>query len=497
MRTYNYFWDLKGATAYSDCMIRSYANHTTFGGGMFKWVPIVGAVTDIPGIRIQPSANTNGYFERVMGNEVYADWFGPVHANTTFAGAGISLGNYQTLYPGVTVTTGSDPQVSYNRATTDNIDWAALQQAITYACNTNRPLMMGGTDYYVNKGLLINKLATSGATLNIDGGGGEIRTTNTNNFVVLGRPIPTDNTDATDNMTGLKIRVANLRIGMNAASTAPQIGISLGPSYNNEYTNLQLVGLDIGLHLRFALNTSVTNCEANLCKIGFAADNGGTTLTSTNSWPGGSGLATSQSNCTRFQNCRAYMRGDESASYGFAIIDADACCVRDSVVEGTACENGIHFDSLSATVVYNFVVDNVHFEAHPGSTGDGCINAAVYIRAAAGNYQISNIYGQFPGILVDAGEAVTAEMAITVSGVYYWVPSAVDGCALRGRSAGLNWLFLHNNKNFTGNAVALLAKFSTTNGTGGAFGVTHNYQATLTTTDAGGGPWVKFIPTTS
>ena len=489
MRTYNYFWDLKGATAYSDCMIRSYASHTTFGGGMFKWVPIVGVVTDLPGIRIQPSANTNGYFERVMGNEIYADWFGPVHANTTFAGASLSTPQASALYPTPVVTTPSDPAIPYTIADTDNIDWAALQAGITYACNTKRPLLLGGADYYVNKSLYVNKFVGGSNVFTLDGGGAEIWTVNNNTFNILTRQSPNDQAQADSSMSNTRFDIKNLRMGSNGFGQTNQTGISLGPSYGAQYTNLLIAAHVQGIHLKFALNTTVNNVEFNLCRRGLVVDKG--------DWPGVT-LSNAQSNVTTVNNCRAVMYGYSTNSYGYGFFDADGCSVNNSIVEGYFCEYGILFDTQASNWVYNFVVNNVHFECSPSGspTGDGCVNSAIKIDALAGTYSIANIYGQHPCTLIDT--EISGETSIMVSGIYYWVPSVVDGSMFRNRTNNAGtWLFIGNAKNALNDAAGLALKFSTNNGTGGPVGVVPTYLASLVSENLGAGPYYRLMPTAS
>lgn len=320
-----------------------------------------------------------------MSNVVSIDYspeqFGAVNSNITFAQKGIDQTTINSNYPGIGANT------------SDNIDWAAWQMAVKMATtNGGTVKAKGGTYYLGSKSIVIEKYSKY-----FEINGGYSRLVSTGTSPIFSRPSPTDNGDA-NLMVDLRCSFRNLVL----KGTLTQIGIDIGPSYGAYYQNILGETLGECIHLRFALRTTVENCFATNCIVGWVADRG--------NWSG-VGLANAQSNHTTFRSCRYFGSGDAA----FKIIDASGCVIEDCIIEGSSVRAGIDFDGLNSTVVKDFTVRNTHFECTNGST-----ESFIKIRMHSGIVTIDKVFGQYASILADIG-ATSGYITSHISHVSYWV----------------------------------------------------------------------------
>lgn len=406
---------------------------STTGSGTFaSWYISLSGIQGPPGPR-GFSGGGDGWLGNVLTSP---DKYGAVHAATTFAAAGYDQSQVDSGWGAA------------GALTTDMIDWGAWQMAVIEACDEQKAIHAYGT-YYVNKSIQAEKYFVS---LQIEGNYCRINTTNTNAFTVFGRPSPADNNDALL-MTNAKMSLRNIIIAAGTENDN-QVGVELGPSYNNTYDGVWVTAMRTGIHLRFSLNTIIRNCQAFSVDSGFIADMG--------NWSGASN-SNSQSNVTTFEHCRVYC--DDLTSVAFGVFAASGCRVNDCIVEGGGAINGIKYDALGSVNVYYFWVNNFHFECVYGAT-----NAAIKVKGLGGMFELNGAYGQYPAILLDV-EGTQSDFNVKITNVISWVP--VSGKYYRKRGTSGSWFFDWNDALYF-DLDDIKNKFTTDNGTGGTAGVQPN-----------------------
>lgn len=341
----------------------------------------------------------------VNGNAIdYSpEQFGAVRANQTFAQLGINQATVDANYPGIGATVN------------DNIDWAAWQMALKLVSENGGGIKAkGGTYYLGTKNLIIAKYSKD---FQLDGNYAKLISAGTTGYII-GRPNPNDNNDA-NSMVGLRFTIKNLWI----KGTAGQTGIHLGPTYGAHYENIHCENLEVGIHLKFALNSYVINCFASDCNIGWIADKG--------SWAGSTN-SNSQSNHSKFLGCRYYTNLNSDA--GFIVRASSGVVVENCIVEGISVRAAIDFDAQNSTVVKDFTIRNLHLECINGTT-----EAAIKIRMPGGIVTIDKIHTGYPNILVDAA-STAGYPYIRISNVPWWVLK--NGKAFT--NVGCNWEFNGN-----------------------------------------------------
>jgi hypothetical protein len=340
--------------------------------------------------------------------EYSPEQFGAVRQNLTFAQLGISQSTINSNYPGI------------NATISDNVDWAAWQMAIKLATSNGGTVKAKGGIYYLGpKSLTIEKYSKY---FEIDGGYSKL--VSTGSLPILNRPSPNDNGDA-NVMVDLRCTFRNLVL----KGTSNQIGIDIGPSYGAYYQNILGESLKECIHLRFALRTTIENCFATNCNIGWIADRG--------NWAGSTNF-NSQSNHTTFRSCRYFGSGDMA----FGIIAASGCVVEDCIIEGSSVRAGIDFNGQGSTVVKDFTVKNTHFECTNGAS-----EAFIKIRIHSGLITIDKVFGQYASILADIG-ATTGYVTAEISHVSYWV--AKNGKFFNNAN-NVGWILTYNENPLTTN----------------------------------------------
>lgn len=274
-------------------------------------------------------------------------------------------------------------------------DRSALQAAITANATDSKPIYTVG-NIKLSGSLSVGK---TNYRLTIIGYGSTWSSTNTTAFTFLKRTQPTDNSDA-----NIYIIAKFVIEGIEFKGASNQTALELGPSYMSEYRNLRFDGLNKGIHLRFALNTAVYNCEAASCVNGFIADMG--------DWTGADN-GNSQSNHTSFTKCRVYMPTNGQVAFG--IYASSGVTIRDCIIEGHVTTNGIDFDGKGSNMVKDFTVENIHFECVNGAT-----SAFIKIRIVGGIVTINKVYGQYAALFMDAS-STSGLGHVTVSNIPWWV----------------------------------------------------------------------------
>jgi len=339
------------------------------------------------------------------GTGVYVDYspemYGAVNQLKTFSQANISQTKIDSTFPGMGFTT------------SDYIDWAAWQMCITQASTNGGGVKARGGTYYLGpKSLTAIKYAKN---FQLDGNYSVLVSTGTS--AIITRSAPTDNSDA-NTMVELKYTIKNITLN----GTATQIGIDIGPSYGAYYQNVMASGLLEGIHLRFALRTTIDNCFSTNCNRGWIVDMG--------NWSGATN-SNYQSNHTTIRSCRYYGNGDVA----IGIYAASGCVVEDCIIEGTSVRVGIDVDGNSSTVVKDITIRNTHFECASGAT-----EAFIKIRLGGGIATIDKVFGQYASILIDAG-ATSGYLNVVLSNVPYWV---FKGGKAFNNAGGVSWVFLYN-----------------------------------------------------
>ncbi len=425
----------------------------------------IGMLTLIGSLAMHANGQTIPYFT--------PDQFGAKHQLITLGQLGKTQAYCDATYPGLFVTTATQ------------VDAAAWRKALSKGATEGKMIIAFGTYYFGNDSAMLPKnfrvISITGTPY--------INVTGTNGAPVFTRPKPIDNSDA-NIMINAFVNIDGLQIGCQTGGMANRIGIDIGPTYNSRYVKVDCFSLSEAIHLRFALNTEVDNCEATNCRSGWFADIG--------NWPG-AGNSNSQSNNTSFFQCRYYgdsqtmalirsvfpdykelMEAEKKATFklpagqktmyqkildlvngpsagllkttsggvAYGIYGSSGVNIEQYIIEGASIAAGIDYDALGSTVVKGGNYKFGHFE---------CVNGAsvaiVKIRAAGGVFVIDNIFSQYPAYIIDA-EASAGYPFIEVTHLPYNVPK--NGKYFLNN--GFNWA-LNYNDNFPTNTAELANMF--------------------------------------
>lgn len=197
------------------------------------------------------------------------------------------------------------------------------------------------------------------------------------------------------------------------------IGIDLASTYGSSVENCSFKSLQTGVHLRFALMTRVINCLTNaISGTAFIADMGNWT---------GSSSSNSQSNHTRFEQCRVF--NAQGAYAAFAMYAASGMVLDQCISEGGQPNYHVYFDSKGSTVVKDFTMRNTHLESTATVAG-------IKLKLATGYADISNIYSQYDMVLIDA-EALAGYPHVYVKNV----PWLTGGTQFKTTGTAVIWSF--------------------------------------------------------
>jgi hypothetical protein len=385
MAFYKYFWDLASSTTYTTHTVATFDANCTSGSGTFRWVPFVSntAITNIPGIRIKPTAQATGYWERVYDGPVNVGWFGCQNTTTapnTFGALGVSQSTLDARYGAGFATVN------------DYYDTTAIRYALSMMSTTpgHQTLMFEPKTYWISKACELPVSFASGGNPRgmfiIDGNGANIRKAGTDQFNFFQR-IPANNTDAVNLYIDNAFTIKNFKVD-GSGGTWQGTGFSflyLGATYGSIIENIFLQNLDIAIRMEFCMGATVTNIFTNNIKSYSVWLRPG-------SWTGAA-LANASSNVCEISHVRVFDSLNQIA--GIAVQDSDTTVIRSCVIEGTGSpQYGILWDSLNATVAPNVRIQDHHIET-------ACSKAAIYLRPrSGGRHIVDNIYVQYAQNLV-------------------------------------------------------------------------------------------------
>jgi len=318
-------------------------------------------------------------FVPVMANDILLQ-LGAVYSNKTLKQLGYSQAQVDSKFPGI------------GAKVDDQADWAAMQLAVVrYKC-----IDLYG-DLYLNRSIVIPDDKSS---LVINGRGYALNATTSNSFTFIGRIAPIDNGDA-NLMVDAKYIIRDLWINGNGN----QYGIALGPGYGHLIENCRINNVITGNHYRFALKSGIDNCEANSVQNGFIFDHG--------NWPGAT-TSNSQSNSSWMNNSRVYF--NQSGNIGTGVYAASGFNGSNHIYEGHTCRMAFEFDSKGATVVRDGRLTGVHYEV---VNNPAKVESAFKIRLTGGMFNLDNIFGQHPAMLID-GSSTSGSATIKLTDLAYW-----------------------------------------------------------------------------
>lgn len=377
MAFYKTFWDLASSTTYTTHTVGSFDANCSTGTGTFRWVPSVAnaSITNIPGIRIKPTAQGTGYWIRVFDGPMNVGWFGcqnTTAAPLTFAALGVSQTTLDSRYGAGFATTA------------DNYDNTAIRYALSMMSNAlgSQSLVFEAKTYWLSRTCELPVSYNTGGNPRgmfiIDGQGANIRKTGTDQFNFFQR-IPPTNTQAVNVYIDNAFTFKNFKADGSGGvwQNSGFAFLFLGATYGSKIENIFLQNFDLGLRLEFCMNAHVDNIFTNNIKTY-------SVLMQEGSWTGGS-TSTAASNVSVISHVRVFDTLNQTA--GIAVKGADTCVIRNSIIEGTGSPvYGILYDSLQASTAPNVRIQDHHIET-------ACSKAAIYLRPkASGRHIVDNIY---------------------------------------------------------------------------------------------------------
>jgi hypothetical protein len=219
--------------------------------------------------------------------------------------------------------------------------------------------------------------------------------------------------------------------GVKFFGSANQIALDLGASENNLYQDLKFSYFKTAIHLRFALRTTLFNCEAVTCTNGFIVDIG--------NWAGASYLsANAQSNQVHILDCRTvYSVPGGSGNVAIGVYGCSGVVIDNWIVEGAKYKRSLDFDFKMCGNVKDIRVTNVHNEPVYGNAGAGTGEAYIYLRLV-GTALIDGFYSQYGGCFIDAG-GTPGEVTVDIKHVG-WLVKDVNA-KLFNNAGGTKWVF--------------------------------------------------------
>jgi hypothetical protein len=272
-------------------------------------------------------------------------------------------------------------------------DASKLEQCIA----SGKPISL---DSNLNINRPVNFQKTRSTGLVIYGNFYKIKSTTSFDGYLLGRPSPTDLNDAVT-MMNYPVAIYNLQV----EGFPNQTGIDFGATYGAWYENIYCYNLKVGLHLKFALQTTVNNLRTWYCETGSIAD-----------WYQGFSWATvhnSQSNLTVYRSPRLYSTNPNAI--GIAMYSCDGGTIYDMVVEGTTAKNCVVWDAMGANTVKKFSLKGLHVECVSGLTGE-----AIKLNSPGGFADISDVIGHYADMMV-SGTSTAGVLVVSVKNVGWWV----------------------------------------------------------------------------
>jgi hypothetical protein len=391
---YQSVFDLKNGTPRQIHQIGSFSGKSVYGGGRYVWVnsPAT-SVTEILGYIVKSNQTTVGYWQRE--DAITPEALGADHSQKKLQDDGITqeaANKYwgsQLAYMGKTVD-----------VTKDTWDWLALQMycykmsvefgGVLSGSWTSRPFYIDGykgiRTAFINDTLSGYNSVTQGYVMAVEDL--KVFATNPKKWVFE---------DPTDD-DGIKVNVKRMYKNVIIASNTVAAnggGIQIGWSYNNLLTGCDVANVDTCFGIRFALNTTFIDCNAQYpSKVGFYAGNM-------------NDLTEHASHAVKFYGCRAKLNGN-AGEIGFYLHGIDGANIQDCIIEGSTSSTtkGIYFDNytLNPTTVKTLDVTNLHFEIDGGVP-----QCALFLKLGGGkvfvNYKGGFVLSTFQNGLIEANTA--------------------------------------------------------------------------------------------
>lgn len=183
-------------------------------------------------------------------------------------------------------------------------------------------------------------------------------------------------------------------VGSGGIADSNAVALDIGATYGAMVEKCTFTSFDTAIIFRFGLNSTTRQNIIAPRKVGIAFTHGGV-------W--GGGLSNSQSNGSVSDQDRIFGTGSRGEK-GIYFEAASDCEVRRAIVEGTAMDYAIYFDSRSQPVVTNFRILGAHIEFPTGPK-----RAAIFLRST-GQIDVEDIYIQ----VVDTFMVVDGTPAVEV-----------------------------------------------------------------------------------
>lgn len=351
MAFYKYFWDLAESETYVTHTVGSFDNNTTTGGGVFRWIPYANnsSITNIAGIRIKPTATTNGYWERVWDGPMNVGWFGSQNLNSvlTFAQLGVSQTTLDQRYGAGFATT------------TDNYDTTAIRYAF-HVMNMlgYQGLIFEPKVYWLTKMCELPAATTSTTVVDmfvIDGNGATIRRGNTSQFTFFKRMPTTMAEQATFLPNTFTFKNFSADGGSGTWQNSGYAFLELGASTGSIIDNININNFDIGLRLENCPSITVSNV------LSYAVASTSIRLTS-GSWTGANPSNTASPDAT-VKN--VYIYDTLSQDVGIYLEDTDNLLVDKVTLQtstNTLGEAAIKIKETGTATVTSTRINNSHFD---------------------------------------------------------------------------------------------------------------------------------------
>lgn len=423
--TYDSFDALYSAPVKTNHIVRKFdKTQTSYAPMQYIWINAAGAVTTIPGVRIQNPTNTEGYWikQRTTSDYTVRDYGASCESVfKTFATLGVSQGRIDNIY-GALLGNGTI-------TTTDGWDYAAVRVAMKLAESSIAYSICKFTPevYWITRDLNLPVLYSipgfSGGIarrFEINLNGAYLCISNTNPVTVF-RRVPADQTVALSTYIFACFYIHDGSIlGKNGTG---QYGIQLGATLGSVIERVTIADTDYGVYLRFCLSTRVGECTTSgIMTIAMAADWG--------NWTGAS-TSNSQSNATNFYQNRILCANGSTAAF-FA--NAASNIVYDGdIIEGGSPVYGIHHNNNGNAAVKDGFIRNLYCETL-------CTGALVRVRYGTnGTFEIDGIANYVLNqTLVEFESGATPQMTI----MNCWILETGNKFANIG--ANNCWRFINN-----------------------------------------------------
>jgi len=447
MANYRYFWDLQNSQAYTNHTVKQFDANTTTGGGMFKWVDVIDntAIINIPGIRIKPTSNIKGYWERVIDGPWLVDWFGCNNSASqlTLTGYGFTTLQINTMFNSINKDVDGNTATGLNTVVgTDTYDTAAMKVAFNLMqLGYTTSIQFLSKDYYITStcNLPLNYYSAALRPSNpyvITGNGAQITVHSSQNtavFILWDRPLT--GVVQANNQLNAKFIIDGLNFkGYSALTNFYQTGIRLGATTNSKITNVSFADLIRGVVFSYSYDIELSNIVCNNVPTGLTSSIG--------FWTGATAL-NSRNKDVLINKFRYSF--NNSGGTGIEVTSGveNSLAIKDSFIDitSTTSTQGIFIDSAEPT--RSITIDTLTINC----TGPTLATSkAISIATNNSNIQINNIVNNSASILISSIVQYAGASNITVRNISRVNASSTFEYTESG-GGYLQWLF-ENSRGF-------------------------------------------------